>query len=499
MNIKLIFKSLGNILKLEAVLMLLPLIVSLIYQDGYWYSFLIPSVACLGVGIACSLLKPERKILYAKEGFIVVGLCWIVLSLFGCMPFMISKEIPNFFDAMFETVSGFTTTGSTILTDVEAMSKSMLFWRSFTHWIGGMGILVFILAFLPKTEGQNIHILRAESTGPQVGKLVSKLKITARILYLIYIAFTILEVCFLYFGDKAFGSDGLYKMDLYSSLVHTFGTVGTGGFGIKTTGLADYSTYSQMVIAIFMTLCGINFNVFYLILIGKFKQVMKCEELWWYLGFIIVSTVSIALNVYFALDNIAFAIAFKHSFFQVSSIITSTGYATIPLFSDWPALSQTILWILMFIGACAGSTGGGLKVSRVVILLKTVKREFKKLVHPNSVSNIKMDGQTLDESVVKGVSSYFAVYITIFILCIIIISFNGFGFQTNVTAVTTCLNNIGPGLDAQGLNELNLGPSGSFAGFSNLSKFTLTAAMLIGRLEIYPILILFNPKVWMNK
>ena len=287
-------------------------------------------------------------------------------------------------------------------------------------------------------------------------------------------------------------------MDLYASLVHTFGTVGTGGFSIKATGLADYSTYSQMVIAIFMTLCGINFNVFYLILIGKFKQVLKCEEMWWYLGFIAVSTVSIALNVYNALD-VSLAIAFKDSFFQVSSIMTSTGYATIPLFSDWPALSQTILWILMFVGACAGSTGGGIKVARVVILLKTVKREIKKLVHPNSVSNIKMDGQTLDESVVKGVSSYFAVYVTIFIICIIIISFNGFGFQTNVTAVTTCLNNIGPGLDVQGLNELNLGPSGSFAPFSSLSKFTLTAAMLIGRLEIYPILILFNPKIWMNK
>ena len=499
MNIKLIFKSLGNILKLEAILMLLPLIVSLIYEDNNWYSFLIPAVACFGVGIACSFLKPDRKTLYAKEGFIVVGLCWIVLSLFGCVPFMISQEIPNFFDAFFETVSGFTTTGSTILTNIEAMSKSMLFWRSFTHWIGGMGILVFVLAFLPKSEGQNIHILRAESTGPQVGKLVSKLKLTARILYLIYIAFTILEVCFLYFGDKVFGHDGLYKMDLFSSLVHTFGTVGTGGFGIKATGLADYSTYSQMVIAIFMLLCGINFNVFYLILIGKFKQVLKCEEMWWYLGFIIVSTVSIAFNVYYSVDNLALGIAFKDSFFQVTSIITSTGFATIPHFSDWPALSQTILWVLMFVGACAGSTGGGIKVSRVVILLKTVKREIKKLVHPNSVSNIKMDGQTLDESVVKGVSSYFAVYITIFIICILILSFNGFGFQTNVTAVTTCLNNIGPGLDAMGPNELNLGPSGSFTDFSSLSKFTLSAAMLIGRLEIYPILILFNPKIWMNK
>ena len=499
MNIKLIFKSLGNILKLEAILMLLPLIVSLIYEDNNWYSFLIPAVACFGVGVACSFLKPDRKTLYAKEGFIVVGLCWIVLSLFGCVPFMISQEIPNFFDAFFETVSGFTTTGSTILTNVEAMSKSMLFWRSFTHWIGGMGILVFVLAFLPKSEGQNIHILRAESTGPQVGKLVSKLKLTARILYLIYIAFTILEVCLLYFGDQVFGHDGIYKMDLFSSLVHTFGTVGTGGFGIKATGLAEYSTYSQMVIAIFMLLCGINFNVFYLILIGKFKQVLKCEEMWWFLGFIIVSTVSITFNVYYSVDNLALGIAFKDSFFQVTSIITSTGFATIPHFSDWPALSQTILWVLMFVGACAGSTGGGIKVSRVVILLKTVKREIKKLVHPNSVSNIKMDGQTLDESVVKGVSSYFAVYITIFIICILILSFNGFGFQTNVTAVTTCLNNIGPGLDAMGPNELNLGPSGSFAGFSSLSKITLSAAMLIGRLEIYPILILFNPKIWMNK
>lgn len=498
MNVKLIFKALGNILKLEAIFLLLPLIVSLIYKENTWYCFLIPSIACFLFGIIFSLLKPNRTSLYAKEGFMVVGLCWIVLSVFGCIPFMISKQIPNFFDAFFETVSGFTTTGSTILENVELLSKSMLFWRSFTHWIGGMGILVFVLAFLPRSEGQNIHVLRAESTGPQVGKLVSKLNLTARILYLIYIAFTVLEICFLYFGDKLFGNDGIYKMDLYSSLIHTFGTVGTGGFTIKSTGLADYSTYSQMVIAIFMTLCGINFNVFYLILIGKFKQVLKCEELWWYLGFIIVSTISIGFNIYYALD-MSLGIAFKDAFFQVSSIMTSTGFSTIPLLSNWPALSQTILWILMFIGACAGSTGGGLKVSRVVILLKSVKREIKKLVHPNSVSNIKMGGQPIDESVVKGVSSYFAVYVTIFILCILVLSFNGYGFQTNVTAVTTCLNNIGPGFDAFGSNELNLGPSGNFAAFSDLSKVTLTAAMLIGRLEIYPILILFNPRIWMNR
>jgi trk system potassium uptake protein TrkH len=357
MNIKLILKSLGNIFKTEAILMLLPLIVSLIYKENIWYSYLIPSVVTFVLGFFLARLQPERQTLYAREGFSVVGLCWICLSLFGCVPFMISGAIPNFFDAFFETVSGFTTTGSTILENVEILPKSVLFWRSFTHWIGGMGILVFVLAILPNSDGQNIYILRAESTGPQVGKLVSKLRVTARILYLIYFAFTVIEILLLYFGDKVFGSDGIYKMDLIASLVHTFGTVGTGGFSIKADGLASYSTYSQMLISVFMLICGINFNVFYLILIGKFKQVLKCEEMWWYLGTILISTVSIALNIYFSLEDILLASAFKDSFFHVTSIMTSTGFATVD-FNNWPAFSQSILWVLMFVGACAGSTGG---------------------------------------------------------------------------------------------------------------------------------------------
>ena len=496
MNIKLILKSLGNIFKTEAILMLLPLVVSLIYKENIWYSYLIPSFVTFVLGFFLARLQPERQTLYAREGFSVVGLCWICLSLFGCAPFMISGAIPNFFDAFFETVSGFTTTGSTILENVEILPKSILFWRSFTHWIGGMGILVFVLAILPNSDGQNIYILRAESTGPQVGKLVSKLRVTARILYLIYFAFTVIEILLLYFGDKVFGTDGIYKMDLYSSLVHTFGTVGTGGFSIKADGLASYSTYSQMVISVFMLICGINFNVFYLILIGKFKQVLKCEEMWWYLGIILISTISIALNIYFSLEDILLASAFKDSFFHVTSIITSTGFATVD-FNNWPAFSQAILWVLMFVGACAGSTGGGLKVSRVVILLKSVRREIKKLVHPNSVNNIKMDGQTLEEGVIKGVSSYFAVYVTLFIIAILLISFDGFSFEMNVTAVTTTINNIGPGLGK--LLNSDIGPMGNFSCFSNFSKFILTIAMLIGRLEIYPILILFNVKAWLNR
>lgn len=486
MNFKIILKTLGRLLKVEAFLMLLPLIFTIIYKEQTYLSFIIPAMVLFLLGYLLSLLKVERKTFYAKEGFVLVGLSWIIMSLFGCLPFIISKSIPSFVDAFFETVSGFTTTGASIVTNIDDWyegSKSLLFWRSFTHWIGGMGVLVFILAILPSSEGQNIFILRAESTGPQVGKLVSKIKVTARILYLIYLVLTLIEAVLLTFD-----------MPLYDSIVHALATAGTGGFGIRGNSIGYYSTYCQMIIAIFMFLFGINFNIFYLLLIGKFKQVFKSEEVWWYIGIVISSVLIIATNLYFSAeqlyDNIALSL--KDSFFQVASIITTTGFATVD-FIKWPAFSQFILFLLMFVGGCAGSTAGGIKVSRIAILFKSLKREFKKILHPNSVSNIRFEGTTLEESVVKGVCNYFSLIMVILFAGTLVISLNGFDFQTNFTAMTACINNIGPGLGSI------VGPMGSFANFNWFSKLVFILAMLIGRLEIYPILILFNPKIWRKK
>lgn len=486
MNYRLIFNTLGRILKVESILMILPLIATIIYKENTYLSFIIPTAATMFIGCMLSLFKPKRKNLYAKEGFVLVGLSWIIISLIGCLPFIISGAIPSFIDAFFETVSGFTTTGASIVTDIDNWyvgRKSLLLWRSFTHWIGGMGVLVFILAILPNSDGQNIFILKAESTGPQIGKLVSKLKSTARILYLIYLIMTIIEMVLLSFD-----------MPIFDAIVHSLATAGTGGFGIKSDSLASYSFYSQVIIGVFMFLFGINFNVFYLILVGKIKQVFKSEEVWWYIGIIILSGTCIALNLYITVGNIYqnITLALKDSFFQVITIMTTTGFATTD-FATWPAFSQIVLFLLMFVGGCAGSTAGGIKVSRIAILFKSLRREIKKLIHPNSVTNIRFEGNRLDEGVVKGVSNYFTLIMIILTIGTLLISFNGFDFQTNITAMTSCLNNIGPGLGNI------VGPMGSFADFNWFSKLILTLTMLIGRLEIYPILILFNPKVWMNK
>lgn len=482
MNIKMVLHTIGKLLIVESSLLTLPLIVSLIYKENTYWSFIIPIIGLLILGILLTIKKPQRKNLYAKEGMVLVGLSWILVSLAGCLPFIISKQIPNFFDAFFETVSGFTTTGASILTDIEGqLSQSMLLWRSFTHWLGGMGVLVFVLAVLPSSEGQNIHILKAESTGPQVGKLVSKVRVTARILYLIYLVFTVLEVILLLIG----------KMNLFDSLITAFGTAGTGGFSNKNDSVASYSSYCQMVVAIFMLLFGINFNIFYFIIIGKVSQALKSEELRTYLIIILVATIVITFNLVYSI-NTAFPTALKDSFFQVVSFMTSTGFVSTN-YDIWPELSQIILFMLMWIGACAGSTGGGMKVSRFLILFKSAKREIQKIVHPNSVTNISFEGSTLDEKVVKGVCNYFTVLITIFVVAVILISINGFDFATTLTAVTTAINNDGPGFGNV------IGATGNFASFSIFSKVVLCALMLIGRLEVYPILILFSPKVWLNK
>lgn len=480
MNYKIIIKILGRILFLEGLLLIFPLIVSLIYHENTYLSFIIPICFLLVTGLLLSFIKPEKKTFYAKEGFVVVGLSWILLSVFGAFPFFISREIPSYINALFETVSGFTTTGATILENVEGLSKGMNFWRCLTHWIGGMGVLVFILAILPSSDGQNIHLLKAESTGPQVGKLVSKVRFTARILYLIYLALTIVEAIMLLCGG----------LSIYDSLTTSFATAGTGGFGIYNDSVASFNTYSQIVIGVFMLIFGINFNIFYLILIGKFKQAIKSEELRWYVSIVFISVVLICMNLIFSLDY-TFSDALLHSFFQVSSIITTTGFSSVD-FNLWPSFSKSVLFILMYVGACAGSTGGGLKVSRLVILLKSLKREINKLIHPYSVSHIKFEGVAVDEDVVKGVNGYFVTLVVLSAFFCLLISVDGKDFTTNISAVAACINNIGPGF-----NEV--GPLGNFDLFSPFSKIVLSFAMLIGRLEIYPILILFIPKVFTKR
>ena len=480
MNYRLILQTIGKILLIEALLMVFPLVVNFIYQEENLFAFALTISISMVVGTLLMMVKPKNKSMFIREGFVIVGLAWIVMSLFGALPFTLSGEIPHYIDALFETISGFTTTGASILNDVEAMSKSMLFWRSFTHWIGGMGVLVFVLAILPNSEGQNIYLLKAESTGPQVGKLVSKVRFTARILYIIYFGITLLEVVLLLLG----------KNSLFDSIVMSFGTAGTGGFGIYADSVGGFNIYSQVVIAVFMMIFGINFNLYYLAIVGKVKQAIKSEELRWYLGIILMSTIMITINLMVNLNQ-TFGIALKDAYFQVSSILTTTGFATVD-FNLWPTFSKIILITIMFIGGCAGSTGGGIKLSRIVILFKSLKREIQKLLHPNSVSPVKMEGELVESNVVKGVTVYFAFIIVLLFLGTLLVSFDGLDFTSTFTGVIACINNIGPGLNL-------VGPMGNFDCFSYFSKIVLSILMLVGRLEVYPILILFLPKTWTGK
>ena len=475
-----VFYTIGQIVKLEGVLLLLPLVVSLVYRDGCWWSFLTVGAAAYGAGyLLIRFCKTGNQVIFAREGFVIVGLSWILLSLIGAVPFTISGQIPSFVDAFFETVSGFTTTGASILTDVESMAKSMLFWRSFTHWIGGMGILVLVVAIFPAQSGRTMHILRAEIPGPVAGKLTPKVRETAKILYLIYLAITALEVILLLCGG----------MDFFESVLHAFGTAGTGGFGVKADSIASYSPYLQWVIAVFMLLFGVNFNVYYLLLIRRFKSVIKSEELWIYLGIVALSVGLITANIYSIYGN--FAAALRNSAFQVSSIITTTGYSTAD-FDAWPTLSKAILFILMFIGACAGSTGGGLKVSRVALIFKSMKRDVRKLTHPRLVATAQFEGKNVEEETLKNIRGYFAVYMVVFVAVFLLISFEHFSLETNLSATAACLNNIGPGFGA-------VGPMASYAGYSPFSKIVLSFAMLFGRLELYPLLVLFTPSTWLKK
>ena len=478
MNKRSIIYILGWVLIVEAVAMQIGTITSLIYgEKEAWYFVLIGVVsAILGV-LAIKVKKPKNMVLYQKAGFASTALSWILLSLVGCMPFWISGEIPSFIDAFYETVSGITTTGATILNDVEALSKGMLMWRSFLHWLGGMGVIVFLLAIIPKLGGQqNIFLMKAESPGPIIGKAVPRMRNYATMLYGIYITLTALEFILLLFGG----------LNVFEAINTSFSTAGTGGFGIYNSNAAAFdSYYVQTVIAVFMLLFGINFSVYLCLIARKFKQSLKFEELWIYLGIVAVSTAIIAFNIssiYKPYD------AFHQSFFYVSSIISTTGFGLTDV-NKWPELSKTVIIILTFIGASAGSTGGGFKISRIILLFKEVRKEFSLLVHPRNVKLVKMDGKTVNHDIMRTTSMYLVLYIGVFAISFLLVSIDNMDFTTSFTAVAANLNNTGPGLGA-------VGPVGNYADFSILSKIVFIFDMLAGRLEIYPLLLLFAPSAW---
>jgi len=484
MNYKMMGRFIAQILFIEGIFMIPALGISLYCGDtmavkGFAYALM--AIAALTV-ILSMLCRGAPSAFYAKEGLVCVGASWIVLSLVGCLPFYISREIPSFVDAFFEIVSGFTTTGASIVPEVEKLSKGILYWRSFSHWLGGMGVLVFLLALVPsgnKGTGFTMHLLRAESPGPNVGKLVPKMRTTAAILYILYIALTLLNILFLKLGG----------MSLFESVCHAFGTAGTGGFGIKNDSYTSYSPYLQNVTTVFMILFGVNFSCYYLLLLRQWKNVFKDEELRMYFGLILGSVFLIVLNirgVYGTLEETV-----RHAAFQVGSIITTTGYATTD-FDLWPSFSKTILLCLMVVGACAGSTGGGLKVARVLLLLKGVRRNIRQMLNPRKVEVVRNNESVVDEKILSNTNAYLSAYVVILFVVFAIISLDGFSTGTNLSAVLACFNNIGPGLEA-------VGPTCNYSVYSNLSKLVLSWAMLAGRLEIFPILVLFSPKTWKSK
>lgn len=480
MNRRVILHTAGRIIQLEAVLLLLPLVVSAIYSE--WRSLFAFAITAAVAGIFGTVLilsnqRGDRRI-FARGGLVSVALSWVLLSLVGALPFVIGGAIPSYVDALFETVSGLTTTGASILSDPALLDHSMLFWRSFTHWIGGMGVIVLMMAILPAESGRSIHILRAEMPGPVVGKLVPRLRDTAKILYLIYVVMTLVHIVLLACGD----------MTLFDSILHAFGSAGTGGFGIRASSVGEYSAYSQWVIAVFMLLFGVNFNLYQLILMRRAHNALRSSELWCYLTIIAVSVVAITISI---LPQYTLSEAIRNAFFQVVSVITTTGYSTAD-FNVWPGLSKAILLLLMFIGGCAGSTAGGLKISRVMLLFKTAQRDFKRMIHPRSVSSVHLEGKRVDDATLNGVSAYFVLYIVCIALVFLFLSFEPFSIETNASAAISCFNNIGPGFDA-------VGPAASFACYSAPSKLVLSLAMLFGRLEIYPLLVLFAPSTWSKK
>lgn len=479
MNYSMIIFILGHLLRYEAIFMMLPTVTGFIYGENEAVAFLCVALVTFLLGTILSCKEVKTKQLYTRDGSITVALGWIVLSLFGALPLTISGDIPFYVDALFETISGFTTTGASILPNVEALSHASLMWRSFTHWVGGMGVFVFILSLLPMIGGSTMQLMKAESPGPSVDKFVPRVRDTAKLLYSIYIVITVIQLIALL----------LAKMPLFDTLTLTFGTVGTGGFGIKNDSLGSYTSLQQSIIIIFMIISGINYSFYFLIISKKFKDAFHLEEVRWYLGIILAAGLLITLNIIHLYDGIGESL--KHAFFQVGSIMTTTGYSSTD-FNLWPEFSKTILIILMIIGACAGSTAGGFKISRLLILLKSIKVELSMMIHPREIKKIRMDGHVVKPDVLRTAHVYLVIYWALFLLSILLISVDNFDFTTNFTAVAATFNNIGPGL-------AGVGPMSNFNSYSVFSKFVLMMGMLIGRLELYPIMLLLLPATWKRK
>lgn len=476
MNFLMVLYLLGFILLCVGGLMIVPIIVALIYGESCVSAFLITALIGIIPGLIIIHKKPKNKIFHLREGYVITALSWLVISLVGALPFVISGAIPNYIDALFEIISGFTTTGASILPEVESLPKSIIFWRSFTHWIGGMGVLVFLLALLPLSGGSNMNLMKAESPGPQVGKLVPKVRSTATILYTIYLGITVIEIITLLIA----------RMPLFDTLTITFGSVGTGGFGVRNDSCASYTITQQVIITIFMIASGINFNAYFYIIFRKFKKALQIEEVWVYLAFILISIILIAVDINSMFPS--FWQSIQQAAFQVGSVITTTGYSTCD-YNNWPSFSKNIIILLMFSGACAGSTGGGIKVSRIIILFKSIVKEVKHVLHPQSISTVRMDGKTVAHETMRSTNVFIMSYIMIFVVSVLILSIEGYPFETNFTAVLATFNNIGPGLDL-------VGPAANFGFYSPISKLVMCFDMLAGRLEIFPMLILFSKHTW---
>ncbi len=475
MNLKMVSYIIGLLLMFQAVFMAIPAVTAVIYGEQELWIFIGIALSCLLIGYLMTWRKPKNKTLFAREGFVIVALCWIILSLIGALPFFLSREIPNYVDALFESVSGFTTTGASILTEVENMPRSIMIWRSFTHWVGGMGVLVFIMAFLPISGAQNMHIMKAESPGPSVGKLVPRVKTTALLLYAIYFALTVIQLILLLCGG----------MPMFDALNTAFATAGTGGFGIRNDSLNGYSAYVQIVVTVFMLLFSINFNSYYFLLRGKLREALTTEVKAFLL--IVGSVIAIVtINIHTLFGSVGEAL--RHAAFSVASLISTTGFATVD-FNTWPELSRALLVLVMFIGACAGSTGGGIKVSRILILCKSVTKELRNMLHPKQVKRITMDSHAVEHDVVRSINVYMVCYAAIFICSFLVLSLENNDLVTTFTAVTATLNNIGPGLE-------NVGPTANYMFFSIPSKIVMIFDMLAGRLELFPMLLIFLPNTW---
>ena len=479
MNYSIILYILGCLLKFESGFLLLPVLVGIIYKEDTIFSYLSVAAICLILGMILSYKKPENKDLFFKEGFVTVVSSWTIMSIFGALPFVLTGDIPSYVDALFETISGFTTTGSSILPSVENLTRTSLFWRSFTHWIGGMGVFVFIMAILPLMGGSTMNLMRAESTGPSISKLVPHVKDTAKILYGMYIGLTLSQFIILL----------LLQMPAFDAITITFGTVGTGGFGVLNDSLASYSPAIQYTVTIFLILSGINYTAYFYILSFRIKDALQIEEVRWYLIIIVAAVTVITFNISSMYPT--FEESFRHASHQVATIITTAGFATAN-FDTWPELSKCILVILMFIGACSGSTAGGMKISRVVMLIKTIKKELSLIIHPREVRKIRMDGHVVDPQTLRNTNVFFVIYILLTLITTLLISIDNFDFTTNFTAVVATLNNIGPGLNM-------VGPTQNFSIYSNFSKFVLMFNMLAGRLELFPMIIMLMPSTWRRK